>query len=91
MNAGGKLYRTKMQPFRLISLLVWGNHGFAKWDNETDVTVRPPDLSRVFRVSRERIYDYLEWLQDKGYLTNLRRTEDKKFAFSIQKPSRWRA
>lgn len=86
--SGGKLYRAKLQPFRLLMLLLWGEHSFADWAGDT-VCVRPTGLSRVFRVSHGRLYGYLEWLQEKGYVRGLSRDTKKQFCFTVVRPGRW--
>jgi hypothetical protein len=85
----GKQHRAKFHPFRMLTMLLWHDYGFAQWNGDT-VTVLPGGLSRVLRVGRSRVFEYLQWLEAKGYLKDVRQ-DGKKFVFTVTKPGRWAA
>lgn len=84
----GRPYRAKLQPYRLLALLTWGEYSWASWDGDR-VTVAPAALARLFRISRERVVDYVHWLAAQGFVEDVVR-EPRKLTFTVRRPARWR-
>jgi hypothetical protein len=79
--------KTKLHPFRILILLIYGNYSWAEWTGD-DVSLVPSQLTRTLRVSRRRLKEYFEWLQKHAYISDLRE-DGRRIAFTVTRPERW--
>jgi len=67
-----KFRRHRLNPFKILVLLLYGDHSFVLWaDDGQTATLYIPDFARFLRVPGDRFREYLVWLQDGGYLSML--------------------
>jgi len=83
--------KAKAHPYRLLYYLTRGTYGFlARYGDRVVVEAGP--LARMFRVSRGRLVEYLEWLVKSGDIKDL--TPPRRgigvIRFELVRPSIWK-
>lgn len=80
--------RTKMVPFRMYVLLLWG--AFIWLDRKgTSVELSTRGLARMLGLRASRVWEYFEFLQRFGYIRDLRKVTRGRTAFEFVRPKIW--
>lgn len=79
--------RTKLQPYRLLTCILYGDYSFVEWKSSTRVKIRNGAFSRMLRVSNSKVREYLRYLQDLGYFSDLN-TDHGWAEFTVRFPPR---
>jgi hypothetical protein len=74
----------------MLILLLYGSYGFAEWRDDHECSVIQGGMARHFRISNSRVWEYFEWAQECGYITDLHH-EGRRIVFKMPPPQRWRA
>ena len=70
LQHNGRLPRHKFNPFKIMCVLLYGDHPFIRWDQDR-VVLGNGSMARLFKVPNSRMREYLEWLEKMGYITEL--------------------
>ena len=65
-----KLPSNKINPYKILVLLLYHDYSWAIWDCDR-CTIQTPKLARLLGKSSYRIREYIKWLQEKGYIYDL--------------------
>lgn len=68
IRRGRRPQRLRLAPFKILSLLLYGDYPWLQPDAEGSLTLRLSSMARDMRVSRERLREHLRWLHEWGYL-----------------------
>lgn len=66
-----KVTRHKANPYKLMMLLWYGHYDWANWRPGRKVYIRTGPCARLMRVSSSRLREYLEWLADHRFISEL--------------------
>lgn len=58
--------KLRLHPYKILALLLYGDYEFVTWDGPV-ATIKLGALSRLLRVSAERMKEHLGWLTERGY------------------------
>lgn len=61
--------KNRLQPYKLLALLLYGNYEWAVWRSPDTVEVKTGPLSRLIGVSYGKLREHIDWLVARGYLT----------------------
>lgn len=70
MRPEGKTQR-KLIPFKVLVNILYGESEHIKWVAPTSVELRLGPLARRLGIPNYRLRDYLRWLHECGFISNL--------------------
>ena len=81
--------RHRLNPFKLLCLVLYGDYDFVSWAAEGQVELRNGPMARLMRVPNSRLKEYLEWLSHWNYIESLETDEYGVSRFQVNVPARW--
>lgn len=89
MYEGDGPRKRRLNPYKVLCLVIYGNYEFITWNGIDKVELRLGPLARLIQIQNYRLKDYLYWLQDFGYIEDLKYDYGKAW-FRVIVPERWR-
>lgn len=84
----GRIRRHRQNPMKVLVILLYARHTWITNQGGGRVKVSLAPLSRLLRVPSSRLREYLEWLEQLGYLEELRIARTTA-TVTIRRPTLW--
>lgn len=61
--------KNRLQPYKLFTLLMYGNYEWAEWQTEDKVVIKTGPAARLMNVTANKLREHIDWLVARGFFT----------------------